>query len=620
MCMRVVCRCTCIASRHAEVCSSRRRGVLGQYRSCREGDPEEDRREQGSKPPGLKEVDRRERSSKPPGLKEVDRREHSSKPPGLKEVDRRQCSKSPGLKEVDRREHSSTPPGLSKVAARDHTGYNCREPRQGRCRCKQTKAPEGSPSMPVNRKLGERGRRRTWQGTKPSHRYHNRVNGTPLKLYVLQAIRDKIASLEATVQRLSGSASTEALRKELLDHATRPAALFDPRKAISMMEALVDTAKGEGHSDAEQFKLILSQMRRHAAFSQPAFPQATFPQAAFSHHGVQILTVVVVPELVEGGEGAELLAHRTDVLDVMVVAAIDDVMGDDSEGQYSVKPLEAYMQHLATHQGWVTRKRDGANIVSPSIEMVAQGKVKASADSLLFRDPESFRAGGLHKHATEWEKIIETCEGESDVGREMFSKISEADKQGKKVRIEGGVKQELEYWKFLDTWQGHMPWKPERHEVVNLTTDASGYKWAGVVESQEGQIECGDYWTEKETEEHISIKETEALTRTLLSVQDSVKDKRVDARVDNQNLIRAWQNQGAKSLSLNRAIVRLRYWWPILNRQADEAIKVAVSGDRVLRYPVKRQGWKLQPTKWDLWAFRINTARSKGLLESGYQQ
>ncbi|XP_078688652.1 uncharacterized protein LOC144920369 [Branchiostoma floridae x Branchiostoma belcheri] len=157
------------------------------YRSCREGDPEEDRREQGSKPPGLKEVDRRERSSKPPGLKEVDRREHSSKPPGLKEVDRRQCSKSPGLKEVDRREHSSTPPGLSKVAARDHTGYNRREPRQGRCRCKQTKAPEGSPSMPVNRKLGERGRRRIWQGTKPSHRYHNRQYATRLQAWRQQS-------------------------------------------------------------------------------------------------------------------------------------------------------------------------------------------------------------------------------------------------------------------------------------------------------------------------------------------------------------------------------------------------------------------------------------------------
>ncbi|KAI8490862.1 hypothetical protein Bbelb_312810 [Branchiostoma belcheri] len=68
------------------------RGVR-RYRSCREGDPEVDRREQCTKPPGLKKVDRREQFSKPPGLKEVDRREQCSKPPGLKEVDRReQCS------------------------------------------------------------------------------------------------------------------------------------------------------------------------------------------------------------------------------------------------------------------------------------------------------------------------------------------------------------------------------------------------------------------------------------------------------------------------------------------------------------------------------------------------
>ncbi|KAI8490864.1 hypothetical protein Bbelb_312830 [Branchiostoma belcheri] len=67
----------------------------------------------------------------------------------------------------------------------------------------------------------------------------------------------------------------------------------------------------------------------------------------------------------------------------MPMAASDDVTGEGCEGQYPVKPLEAYVQHLTTHQGWVTRKRDGANIVSPSIEMVDQGKTAQRARASL---------------------------------------------------------------------------------------------------------------------------------------------------------------------------------------------------------------------------------------------
>eukprot|EP00058_Branchiostoma_floridae_P022015 XP_002607505.1 hypothetical protein BRAFLDRAFT_69936 [Branchiostoma floridae] len=53
---------------------------------------------------------------------------------------------------------------------------------------------------------------------------------------------------------------------------------------------------------------------------------------------------------------------------------------------------------------------------------------------------------------------------------------------------------------------------------------------------------------EGEVDKHISVKETEALRRTLISVQDKVRDKRVDARVDNQTLVRAWENQGGREV------------------------------------------------------------------------
>ncbi|CAH1248632.1 Hypp8327 [Branchiostoma lanceolatum] len=52
-------------------------------------------------------------------------------------------------------------------------------------------------------------------------------------------------TLKATAQRMATKGSDKALRIELVEHATRPAALFDPRKAIATTEALLDT----GHED-----------------------------------------------------------------------------------------------------------------------------------------------------------------------------------------------------------------------------------------------------------------------------------------------------------------------------------------------------------------------------------
>ncbi|CAH1268760.1 Hypp3981 [Branchiostoma lanceolatum] len=69
--------------------------------------------------------------------------------------------------------------------------------------------------------------------------------------------------LEATVQRLSGQQTAEAIKQQILEHAARPAALFDRRKVVALMETLVDVARAEGHPRAEEFKVIVTQLKPH---------------------------------------------------------------------------------------------------------------------------------------------------------------------------------------------------------------------------------------------------------------------------------------------------------------------------------------------------------------------
>ena len=47
------------------------------------------------------------------------------------------------------------------------------------------------------------------------------------------------------------------------------------------------------------------------------------------------------------------------------------------------------------------------------------------------------------------------------------------------ISIEGELREEIAYWRFLDTWNEHFPWLSEGHNVLTLTltSDSSDYKW-----------------------------------------------------------------------------------------------------------------------------------------------
>ncbi|KAI8480228.1 hypothetical protein Bbelb_420270 [Branchiostoma belcheri] len=161
--------------------------------------------------------------------------------------------------------------------------------------------------------------------------------------------------------------------------------------------------------------------------------------------------------------------------------------------------------------------------------------------------------------------------------REMFNAIRLAGKRGTEVRIEGSVREEIQYWRFLDQWEGHVPWRTEKHESIELYSDASGFRWGGSVATEEGRVQFGDYWTGQEQEDIIAVKEAEALRQILLSTEERVRNKRVDALVDNTNVISAWSNQGGKSLQLSRAVRRL--WETVVSLNVDLKLVFTPSRD-----------------------------------------
>jgi hypothetical protein len=59
-----------------------------------------------------------------------------------------------------------------------------------------------------------------------------------------------------------------------------------------------------------------------------------------------------------------------------------------------------------------------------------------------------------------------------------------------------------------------------------------------------------DFW-DKNDEQPIHLKETQALINGIKSVSDVVRDHRVDAYVDNLACVQAWEKRKFKDLALN---------------------------------------------------------------------
>ena len=111
--------------------------------------------------------------------------------------------------------------------------------------------------------------------------------------------------------------------------------------------------------------------------------------------------------------------------------------------------------------------------------------------------------------------------------------VSRALKSKKFVKITGPLRKELEYWRFLDTWEGHMTWREEGHVSLSLASDASGSGWGGTLLNSDGQAvqEVGASWCETMRSSPIHVRETVALSCALRSLGDVVRNRRVDVLV-----------------------------------------------------------------------------------------
>ena len=88
---------------------------------------------------------------------------------------------------------------------------------------------------------------------------------------------------------------------------------------------------------------------------------------------------------------------------------------------------------------------------------------------------------------------------------------------------------ELQYWRFLDTWQDSLPWKTEKHISISVSSDASNTGWGGVISLPDGNKSTRDYWSKEERVTPIAIRETKSLLNTLITFSNYLYNGRVDA-------------------------------------------------------------------------------------------
>ena len=96
--------------------------------------------------------------------------------------------------------------------------------------------------------------------------------------------------------------------------------------------------------------------------------------------------------------------------------------------------------------------------------------------------------------------------------REMATAVGLASGTGL-AKITPDLKENILFWRFLDHWTGHVSWRLEKHVAIEISTDASQSRWAGVIHRQPTDLVLGDFWEAPLTKEKINIKEFWAVAR-----------------------------------------------------------------------------------------------------------
>ena len=76
--------------------------------------------------------------------------------------------------------------------------------------------------------------------------------------------------------------------------------------------------------------------------------------------------------------------------------------------------------------------------------------------------------------------------------REMAASIAQPSRGGE-VKLSPNLREEIVFWRFLDTWDKAITWRSERHFAISFTSDASSVGWGAVIHLPSRTISVGDY-------------------------------------------------------------------------------------------------------------------------------
>ncbi len=136
--------------------------------------------------------------------------------------------------------------------------------------------------------------------------------------------------------------------------------------------------------------------------------------------------------------------------------------------------------------------------------------------------------------------------------------------------ISQDLRKELLHWRFLDSWEGFLPWKSMRHLHLTMFSDASFFGWGASLKLPGGPpSEARGYWDATTHGYPIAAKETQALFNAVENLLGQTFNARVDVFVDNKVLLDCWEKQISKSPIISDTIKDLFLWpttslWPYI--------------------------------------------------------
>ena len=168
------------------------------------------------------------------------------------------------------------------------------------------------------------------------------------------------------------------------------------------------------------------------------------------------------------------------------------------------------------------------------------------------------------------------------------------------ITIGSLLREEIGHWRFLDTWTGFVPWRQEKHVRLSLSTDASKFRWGGIIHGPVQDQEIGDYWSSSELRQDISCKELLAVFYALVSLPNNVRDCRVDIQVDSMVVLHVINGHGSKKSSQLTTLTKQLYTH-LAERNIQLEVKYVPSASNPADTPSRRLGpsdARLSPSAW----------------------